>query len=318
MSTLLLVLVMVSGVVVLLGAALWLFGERGRILMQSTKGWFEDDHWGAKGKWINAVHGYIYMRWQNQYIKHFIIQMGAIAPKPVREFFKDHYHSKVLTHENAVEIIQVNENIPQQDLEQVVPYPNARNFLLSAPPEIMVYECGCRNARENHCEPTQVCMWIGQPYIDFILEHNPHSSKRVTREEALKLLEEEHNRGHVHTAWFKDAMQDRFYCICNCCSCCCAGIESMKKFGIQYLAASGYLAQIDQNLCQNCGHCAEVCPFDAVKMGPAQVDILPASCLGCGVCVDQCPNHAIRFLQDQTAGIPFDVRALQPHSPANQ
>ncbi len=310
-------LIIFAGGVILSGIALWLFGERGHFRLQSTKNWFGDSQWPDKGNLINAIHGYIYMRWQNQYIKHFVIQMGSIAPKPVREFFKDHYHAKVLTHENAVEIIKVNENITRKDLEQVVPYPNARNFLLSAPPEIMVYECGCRNSRENHCEPTQVCMWIGQPYIDFILEHNPHSSKRITREEALKLLEEEHNRGHVHTAWFKDAMQDRFYCICNCCSCCFAGIESMKKYGVQFLSASGYLAQIDQSLCQKCGHCAEVCPFEAVEMSNAHVDILPESCLGCGVCVDQCPNHAIRFVQDEAAGIPFDICALQSSIQAN-
>jgi len=274
-------LVPLTGINILLGVALWLLGERGHVRLQSTKKWFRDPHWSPKGRWINALHGYLYMRWQNQYIKHFVIQMGAIAPKPVREYFKDHYHSKVLTHENAVEIIKINENIPLQDLEQVVPYPNARNFLLSAPPEIIVYECGCRNSRENHCETTQVCMWIGQPYIDFILEHNPNSSRRLTQEEALKLLEEEHNRGHVHTAWFKDAMQDRFYCICNCCSCCCAGIEAMRKYGTPFLAASGYLAQINHSLCKICGHCAEVCPFEAVVIGANRVDILAESCMGC-------------------------------------
>jgi hypothetical protein len=38
--------------------------------------------------------------------------------------------------------------------------------------------------------------------------------------EALDLLRAEHERGHLHSAWFKDVMLNRFYAICNCCKCC--------------------------------------------------------------------------------------------------
>ena len=292
------------------GIGLWIFGERGKLLRNSTREWFTNKHWKPKGKVLNAIHGYLYMRWQNQYIKYFIIQMGKIAPQSMRRLITDRYHAKVLPHEQAKAIIKVNQSISRKDLDQIVPYPIARDFLIKAPPEIIVYECGCRNARKTHCEPTQVCMWIGQPYIDFILEHNPKTAKQITKEEALQLLEEEHDRGHVHTAWFKDAMQERFYCICNCCSCCCAGIESMRKYGVQSMSSSGFLASINTKYCTMCETCAGLCPFQAITIHPDQMTVNAEKCMGCGVCVDQCPNNAIKLIRAPAKGIPFDMRVF--------
>ena len=301
-------------IIMLLGGGsfvVWLFGERWHLRLNSTYRWFSSNHWSVRGRGFRPVHGYIYMRWQNQYIQYVVRGMGKISPPFVRRYFQQHYHAKVLPQAEAEALIQVKEPIQRRDLEQIVPYENARDFLMEVPPEIIVYECGCRNSRAEHCEPTQVCMWIGQPYVDFILEHNPQSARRISRDEALDLLRAEHERGHVHTAWFKDAMQDRFYCICNCCSCCCAGIEAMKKYGTKFIASSGYRAEIDSEACQVCGNCAEICPFDAVHRVNGSYQIDEETCEGCGVCVDQCPAHAIRLLRDERKGIPFDVRTLQ-------
>jgi ferredoxin len=57
--------------------------------------------------------------------------------------------------------------------------------------------------------------------------------------------------------------------------------------------------RIEETKCRWCGECAEVCPFDAVKMvdgdGDAQVArIEPALCRGCGLCVSRCDTHAIQ------------------------
>jgi len=52
----------------------------------------------------------------------------------------------------------------------------ARDLVLKAPPEIAVNECGCRHRRAHPCQPTQVCMVVGQPFVDFILEHHPKTS----------------------------------------------------------------------------------------------------------------------------------------------
>lgn len=255
-----------------------------------------------------AVHGYVYGRWTNQYIAflahHVYPHLGSLG----RKWLSDRYHAKVLTTEHARSIITLDREIPLHDLEQVIPYPMARSLVLGGPPDVAAYECACRHARENPCSPTQVCMVIGQPFVDFMLEHNPHSSRRLTQAEALDLLEAEHARGHLHTAWFKDACLGRFYAICNCCKCCCSGVEAMVKHGIPMLASSGYVARLaDRARCQACGRCSDVCPFGAISLEDGAV-IDWHKCLGCGVCVGQCPNEALSLASDERKGQPLDVR----------
>jgi dissimilatory sulfite reductase (desulfoviridin) alpha/beta subunit len=152
-------------------------------------------------------------------------------------------------------------------------------------------------------------MIIGQPFVDFVLEHHPTQCRRLTKEEALDLLKAEHERGHVHAAWFKDACLDRFFAICNCCKCCCGGIQAMVRHGIPMMASSGYVAHVDQSLCCGCGQCQEACPFDAVSVN-GKAAVQREDCVGCGVCVGKCPEGAASLGRDPSKGVPLDVRLL--------
>jgi Pyruvate/2-oxoacid:ferredoxin oxidoreductase delta subunit len=215
----------------------------------------------------------------------------------------------VLTHEHARAIITIDRDISERDLEQIIPYPAARNLVLKGPPDIVVYECACRHTRENPCQPTQVCMMIGRSIGDFILKYHPESSQRISQTEALELLRAEHERGHVHSAWFKDVIGGRFYAICNCCKCCCFGIEVMIKRGVPIVASSGYIAQVTESHCSACAVCQNACPFEAIEVsGNAVVNW--EACMGCGVCVGQCPQEALSLVRDERKGIPLDVRLL--------
>ena len=53
-------------------------------------------------------------------------------------------------------------------------------------------------------------------------------------------------------------------------------------------------AVVDEDLCKQCGQCADVCPFSAIiweKKQPARV--VSAACAGCGTCAAECPFDAI-------------------------
>ncbi len=235
--------------------------------------------------------------------------MPRLKP-PGKKSLSDGYHGKVLTHDHAKAIITLNTPIQLRDLEQIIPYPLARYLVLDGPPAVVAYECACRHARVEPCRPTQVCMVIGQPGVDFVLEHNPRSSRRLTQAEALELLRAEHERGHLHSAWFKDVMQNRFYAICNCCKCCCGGIEAMVKHQIPMVTSSGVVAAVDESLCNLCGACVDACPFEAFAATDSRLERNWDPCMGCGVCVDQCPVGALSLARDERKGIPLDVRQM--------
>ena len=82
--------------------------------------------------------------------------------------------------------------------------------------------------------------------------------------------------------------------------------------GVPMLAASGYLARVDINVCKGCRTCEKTCPFGAIHVhemnGRAQVDW--HACMGCGVCEGQCPNRAIVLVRDDRKGVPLDATEM--------
>ena len=301
-------LLLASSAMLAVVLGLWLLGERGRILRPST---WQSIHSAGVRRLFNgaALHSYVYGRWTNQYLNVCLNWIFPRLDESGKRWWRDRYHGKVLTQDQAEAIVTLDHNIAHRDLEQIIPYAMARDLVLNSPPDLIAYECGCRHARSNPCQPTQVCMVIGQPFVDFILEHNPDSSRRLTQAEAVELLRAEHDRGHLHSAWFKDACEDRFYVICNCCKCCCGGIEAMVKYGNPVLASSGYVAQVDADRCNSCGVCVEACPFGALSMDDVAA-VAWEKCMGCGVCAGQCTSDGIALVRDERKGLPLDVRRM--------
>jgi len=301
------------GLGMVLGAALlgvWLWAARGRLIQPSTRRFLAGFREKGRFDWGRALHGYVYARWPYLYIRTAIRQLfPSLKPAGPAQGWDEVYHGKVLPTGLAKKLITVNQPIPRTELEQIIPYPTARTIVLQGSPDIAVIDCPCRSARDNPCQPIQVCMIVGQPFVDFILEHQPDRSRRLTQAEAVALLEAEHARGHIHAAYFKDAMLDRFYAICNCCPCCCGGLESMRERGVPMVISSGFVAQVDADRCSACGTCETACPFGAIMIEDAAC-IDAAVCMGCGVCESQCPQDAITLVRDASKPAPLDVGSL--------
>ena len=62
-------------------------------------------------------------------------------------------------------------------------------------------------------------------------------------------------------------------------------------------------ACIDSEKCLNCGKCASVCRFDAIKPAEGHYRIDEFGCEGCAVCTLVCPAKAISMQQDESGTI---------------
>jgi len=209
----------------------------------------------------------------------------------------------------AERLVTLDVGLELRGLEQVIPYPIARDIVLQHPDHIVALDCPCRAGREKPCLPVDVCLIVGEPFASFVAEHNPSQTRWIKQAEAVEILRAEHERGHVHHAFFKDAMLGRFYAICNCCSCCGGAMQAFAH-GVPMRASSGYVSQVDAQACVSCAACVQACPFHALEMGETAVRVDEARCMGCGVCVSKCPRQALSLVRDPEKGEPLDVREL--------
>ncbi len=298
------------------------FRRRHGLLSPSTRAFFAQARRTPGYSLLDLVHGYIYARWPYLYIgiglgehplarwaRPLVGRLSGLLKLGRREgspTFADTYHGKAVPLAGATRLVTVRQEIRLTNLERVIPYALARDIILQQPEHIAVLDCPCRAARANPCLPLDVCLIVGEPFASFVVEHHPRRARWVSAEEAVEILRAEDERGHAHHAFFKDAMLGRFYAICNCCSCCCGAIEA-HRHGTPMLAASGYLAQVNEGLCRGCGACVRACPFAALTLqgGIARVDA--EACMGCGVCSGRCREGALSLVREPAKGEPLEL-----------
>ena len=291
-------------------------------MKESTKDIFKLHGWRID----RAVHNYLYFAFYDLYVKYFLkagrfvrdklggLKLSAAAFGVVF----DRYHSKIITYDNARKMLSVKEDL---DLgadykKRIVPFKYANKIILKETDYIAVMDCPCRKSRENGCEPANVCIAVGKTTARFWMEHcDKYNVRKIDADEALQIIRDARDRGEITTAWFKVATGARTGVICNCCKCCCGGLEGMRiaqslNYGKELFNTipSGYKVDYDPQKCDNCGICADVCFFDAIEMTP-DGDVLyhADNCMGCGLCVEKCDQGA-RSLNENFKDIyPLDL-----------
>ncbi len=306
------------------------------ILRPSTRAFLRESRKTRGFRWLDALHGYIYLRWPYLYVgvgtgEHALTRLlGPLAaplwekqarPRnpdvepdakirnrtvPAPKTFADTYHGKVVSLSGATELLSVDRDVAGTFSEKVLPYSRARAIILKNPDHIVALDCPCRASRKHPCLPLDVCLIVGEPFASFMLEHHPGRTRSITPAEAVEILRAEDARGHVHHAFFKDAMFGRFYAICNCCGCCCGAMQAHRN-GIPMLVSSGYVCRLSLSACVGCAECTEFCQFNALRVHDGVNHVDETACMGCGICVSRCRRHALSLSRDPSRGDPLSL-----------
>ncbi len=72
----------------------------------------------------------------------------------------------------------------------------------------------------------------------------------------------------------------------------------------RHIFKSGSTAFINQELCNKCGKCFELCRFSAIENNETNFIVDPVSCQGCAFCSFACPVQAIE-MKENTSGVWF-------------
>ena len=126
-------------------------------------------------------------------------------------------------------------------------------------------------------------------------------ARPATVDELLRVLDKTEKLGLVHMG--DNVLNNPAY-ICHCCGCCCGVLRTINETGVIALHPSNFIAEVDAELCEGCGVCADRCHISAIQMTAAggsepgdrerpvvQKDL----CIGCGVCAAGCPTGALQM-----------------------
>ncbi|UCF93031.1 MAG: 4Fe-4S binding protein [Desulfobacterales bacterium] len=163
---------------------------------------------------------------------------------------------------------------------------------------IAVGHCFCRHQSyllgETGCEaPKESCMNFG-PGAQYTAERG--ITRMIGKEEAYQILKACEDHGLVHLS---SNTSEFLEYLCNCCGCHCDILQKAKQTAKPiWIATSGYLAKVDEELCESCGTCVELCQMEAVALNADEKATVDENrCIGCGACANGCPTEAISMLR---------------------
>jgi len=197
-----------------------------------------------------------------------------------------------------MQVIPIEREI--QDKQEALPYEKVSSIIENGQ-SFMVMDCICKKEQgllDNPCEkPLEVCTAIAP--VPGVFDNNFMGGRVISKEEANKVLSKAEDEGLVHLTWNTET--GHFF-ICNCCGCCCGVLRGINKLGIpaSTVVNSHYYAEIDPDVCEACGTCADKrCQVNAIEEGEDVYRVVKEKCIGCGLCVTTCPSEALQLLRKQ-------------------
>jgi NAD-dependent dihydropyrimidine dehydrogenase PreA subunit len=192
-----------------------------------------------------------------------------------------------------------------EDIEQIF---RKAEILISGP-------CGCRSGR-GMAEPMKLdknlkstrCnhpMWNCFQFSKAVLDETRKRGGDMmvySYDEAIAKVDEAERAGLIHEGPGNAAVMPGV--ICSCASDCCGMLIQSLASGEDMHALytpSRFLATVEQEKCNGCQTCVDLCSFGSIEMVKAtgskklKAKINPKECYGCGVCVVNCPQKAIKF-----------------------
>jgi len=197
-------------------------------------------------------------------------------------------------------VVTVEKEIPKGF--EIQPYDRISQYIANAK-YIALGTCFCRHfgyLLDNPCDkPKDNCMGLSPAVKQWVARG---FGRLISKEEALEIVKRSEEQGLVHCT---SNIGDEIEFLCNCCTCHCGILGSLKDANNPSMAAtSSFIACFEEEVCSGCGDCIDRCPMDALTMDNDVAALDSNRCIGCGLCVSTCPTGALRLELREGAPVP--------------
>ncbi|HOD72527.1 MAG TPA: 4Fe-4S binding protein [Deltaproteobacteria bacterium] len=178
----------------------------------------------------------------------------------------------------------------------IAPYDDVRRIIMTKE-RIGLFPCACNFQTASlgrKCDrPHDMCLAFDF-YAEYLLDEIGFG-RTITREEALKILDEAEAAGLVHQTGGDKRNTE---CICNCCPDCCTILRQVKLLpNPARYKSSNYVLTYAQDACKHCRVCLGRCPMQALSMSGDEepLNVNRDRCIGCGLCTTTCGGGALKL-----------------------
>jgi len=197
----------------------------------------------------------------------------------------------------------VNESVlSNENALHVLDYERASEVIKTAS-HMAIGTCYCRHKMvhmDRACDaPMEICMTFNTTAASLIKHGH---ALRVDKGQGLELLHQAYENNLVQ---FGENVREQVNFICNCCGCCCEAMIAARRFAIlNPVHTTNFIPEIENESCNGCGKCVNVCPVEAMSLISANDPHRPKMklarleedlCLGCGLCARSCPKDCIHL-----------------------
>jgi ferredoxin len=193
--------------------------------------------------------------------------------------------------------------LSEENALHVLDYERASEVIETAS-HIGVGMCYCRHKKQHldaACDaPMDICMTFNTTAAS-LTKHGV--ARSIDKFECRDLLQQAYDHDLVQ---FGENVRESVNFICNCCGCCCEAMIAARRFSIlNPVHTTNFIPVVDEEVCNGCGKCVNVCPVEAMTLVSANDPDKPRMkvarlnedlCLGCGVCIRSCnKKHGLRL-----------------------
>lgn len=162
--------------------------------------------------------------------------------------------------------------LSNQNQLEIMDYDRASNVIKNAK-FITASMCFCRHKMEHlgkACSaPMDVCLTFG----DSAYTLSKHGYGRaIEAAEGLEILNMAYDYNLVQCG---ENVRDGSVFLCNCCGCCCEGMQAIKQFGyLNPIQTTAFLPQVIEDSCIGCGICVRNCHKKSIYLKHREKEII--------------------------------------------